>query len=142
MEAVVILLFIILIVLILSFRAVALQRIQLLEEEITRLRQDWAHSGLQRRPTEASQPQPGRFAEAPAEPPPPAMKQTEPLVPEETEPLVPRPATPKREFQPVIPEFAKPHVFPEHRSVAAASDPRQAPRPLQHLRLFRPPSRS
>ena len=101
MEVLVIVLFIILIVLILSFRNVALQKIQRLEEEIIRLRKEWAHS--QPPPPPISSPS---TAPRPASPAPPAP----PSVPLETEPFIPQP-----------------QVFPERRPAAVHEPPPPPP---------------
>jgi uncharacterized membrane protein len=102
MEVLVILLLIFLMVLILGLRSTMSKKMERLEQEIVRLRQEWAR------------PQP-----------PPAM----PVVPMPIPPAIPIPPSPK-ETVPVNPEVARPHVFPERRPTAVQATPHMATSPM------------
>jgi uncharacterized membrane protein len=119
MEILVILLFIILVILIISFRNRTLERMDRLEKEITRLREGLdrpervaevfrsASAGPEKAPETA------RPAEAPSvKPTPIPPKETEPFIPPPPPP--PRKPVPQAEVQPSR-EVIEPHVFQQQR---------------------------
>ena len=108
MEVLVIFLFIILIVLILSFRSVTLQRIQRLEEEIIRLREEGSRS----KP-------PASSTSGPAPAPASAPKETEPFTPPPRPHPIGHPTTPP----------PRPVTSPQPKPIAVTSRQQQPPPP-------------
>ena len=117
MEILVILLFIILVILILSFRNRTLERMDQLEREITRLRQ-----GLDRPEKVAED-----FRPAAAD----TVKAPAPASPKETEPFIPPPPPRRPVPQPIVQpgrEVTEPHVF--RASSTSPGEPRQETSPV------------
>ncbi len=132
MEVFVIILFITLILIILSFRGAAIRRIGNLEEELVRLREEIARSAA--RPASLPQtdpapaPQPSAAASQTMRPPAPISPAapSSPSSPKETQPFTPGPSSPK-ETEPFSPSSRpQPSYQPIPRSVPA---PQPAPAP-------------